>query len=249
MDNREEEKEVELSSWTATATSFGSNSEPVRLLIVSCSKDGAELLSSVPSQNLIKGALFVSGVNSERNSWGCSLGTGAGATLTQISPGVLGIDLSNVGLDVSYLDLVHKLFSMLGSVPTDGVVVLDRKFSYASSVSMMMDVDSDYLGVEGLPALLVSTKVGMPQHLAKFPSFLPPNILTGWAAALLTHCESNSIPCHVFVAQNTNQKLFAESKVLELFGVQTSSLESKLAGVKLESTAGKPEVVPNALFL
>ncbi|KAJ3067273.1 hypothetical protein HDU98_009537 [Podochytrium sp. JEL0797] len=253
MDSNEDEKETPFNAWTDTAACISapstSSSTPCRVLIVSCSKDAAKLLSSLPSENIVCASLLAAAVETERNSWAPTLGTGAGAVLIQLSPGVLAIDLSSVALQTSHLDLLTKLFAAIGTTPTDSVVVLDRKFAYA--VAMEEDEEEEVQGVEAAVAVLTSRGVKRDvKGVERFRKFGPPSILTGWGAAVLTHCEIMDIPCHLFVAQDNNMSVFQETNVLGLFGVRTGSLEKKLEGIRLvNKEAGKPETSVNALFL
>ncbi|KAJ3027298.1 UNVERIFIED_CONTAM: hypothetical protein HDU68_004085 [Siphonaria sp. JEL0065] len=237
FEEEQEESEIALTTFTAQAAGISTGSATqARLLVVSCCADAATLLAKAAlaaEHSEIKAALFATGSKTERNSWASSLGSGAGGVLVELEPRVLTIDLANIELGVDYLDLVDRLFA---HVLPDAVVLLDRKFASHS---------------EDLPALLTSSVAAKSPALAKFPAFLPPNILTGWSAAILTRAEAKSIPCYCFVAQDSNLNTFADSKVLDLFSVPTSSVSTKLTGLKVasDSSAGKPELVQNALFL
>ncbi|KAI9352716.1 hypothetical protein BDR26DRAFT_929250 [Obelidium mucronatum] len=252
MDAYEEEEQLEQNTFAETAATVAvAPIEASRLLIVATCKEAAALLTRLPRSdagNSIKAVVMSNSVKTERNSWNCSVGTGAGAILHQVSPGVFAVDLSTVDLDLSYVDLTSKLFASLGPLPpSDGVLILDRKIGFVSTSAMDLD-DSDDVASD-LPALIQSSASPVKEALSRFPTFLPPNVLTGWSAAILTHCESKSIPCYSFISRVSNPSVFSEAKILEHFAVTTTNLTTKMAGLTVNSDAGKPELSSNALFL
>ncbi|KAJ3130556.1 hypothetical protein HK100_008003, partial [Physocladia obscura] len=237
-DFEEEEAEVALDAFDETCAALLNvntakyNGKPWCVLVVAVSSDAAKLLtqlsSAYPAQPATVAVLLEPTAKTERNGWGVF--TAAGGVVVELSDNVLGLDLSATPLGPAYLDTLTTLFTLVG-IPSDAVVVLDRKFSA--------------LAVSSLPALISSSATSRFASnsliLSKFPPFLPPNILTGWSAAFVTQCQANSIPCYCFIVQDSSANTFAESRVLELFNVHIP-LSASVSSLKISNpSALKPE--------
>ncbi|KAI8618988.1 hypothetical protein BC830DRAFT_1106293 [Chytriomyces sp. MP71] len=230
MDTTDEiEAEVPLSAWTSGCVSASlAVSGPSRVLVVCCSADAAQIVSTLAPAQTVRAALVSPGMRLERNSWSQSVHPGnAGGCVSEINPDVLAVDLSSIDTGIHALSLVQTLFNVIGGAPSHAVIVLDR----IKGVGPISD----------RPALITSSSAVLQDPLAAFPKFLPPNILTGLSAAIITYCEANNIPAYGFVAQDSNASVFAESRVLELFGVETtaSSLGGKLTALQLKEVNRK----------
>ncbi|KAJ3206372.1 hypothetical protein HDU83_001475 [Entophlyctis luteolus] len=99
-----------------------------RLLIVICATaaDAAAIRSSYSQVEPPVVALILADGAFETHSWNVMLGQPAGGIVFEIATGVCAVDISSIPLGLSHIAVLNALFKTIG-VPSEGVVVLDRK--------------------------------------------------------------------------------------------------------------------------